>query len=638
MCGFAGIVSRSGRPVTPAAARTALAALGRRGPDSQSAWQSGSCTLLHCRLRIIDLSARADQPFVAEGHDQRPIVMVYNGEIYNYRQLRDELQHRGVCFHTTSDSEVLLAGYRAWGGDVFRKARGMWAVAFVHPAENRVVLARDPLGKKPLFFMNGADGFCFASNARALLALTTSMPAIDPAGLDCYLAHLAVPFEHSIFAGVEKVPPGATLVWTPSTDAKVEHFWRLPALMQGAPTPAEASSEVERLLRQAVRRRLESDVSLGVFLSAGFDSGLVAAIAAQESQRALVAVTAGTRGWVHDERPAAALVAERYGLEHRHLEVPALSASSLPMLMAELGEPFGDSSILPSFEVARVARREITVALTGDGGDEAFFGYPTFRGVRYAEAYRRWTPGPLRQLLWRATRSVTRDQPLRQLAAVFEYGSAPLWASFRNRMGFSAEERQRLLAPHQAMNGHVAEHIYADRLMQWRDLPDADALRRTWTETHLPNDYLPKVDTATMAASLEARCPFLDVDLMNFALSLPSAVAFPRGERKALLRPLVQCLLPPEILHHPKTGFGVPVSRWMRGSLDHAMEEFVFRRDAAIGSLIDTRVAREFFEAHRRGAEHSARLWGLLSLGVWLAVVVEQRWGVSDALPVGGRT
>jgi len=400
--------------------------------------------------------------------------------------------------------------------------------------------------------------------------------------------------------------------------------------------PAEPVEELEALLRQAVRRRLESDVPLGVFLSAGIDSSLVAAIAAQESGRGLVAVTGGTTGSGYDERPAARAVADRYGLDFRPLEVEAASAAALPLLLAQLGEPFGDSSILPSYEVARAARREITVALTGDGGDEGFFGYTVFRGVRMASAYRRAVPSAVRGALLRAAAADGASPRLRRVAALLEYGASDLARGFRNRQAFSPEARRALLR--RPATGHQAEHIFRDRLAHWRELPDADALRRTWIETHLPNDYLTKVDTATMAASLEARSPFLDLDVIEFALRLPASVAFPGGRPKALLRPLARRLLPASLLDRPKTGFGVPVGPWMRGALMPSLEEFVFRTDTTMAGLIDPAAARRLAAAHAAGADHSGRLWALLALGVWCAVTVDRRWAPTDPIPMRGAT
>lgn len=632
MCGLAGVIVVPGGRVRPRAAELASGALSHRGPDAAGIWQEGCCTLLFRRLRIIDVSSRADQPMVTP-HGER-IAMVYNGEVYNFRELRHDLETQGASFSTSSDSEVLLRGYQRWGDDVFRRARGMWAAAFWHPDSQRLTLVRDPFGKKPLYYRCVPRGIVFASNLTALLHLLDQTPPVDVQALDCYLGHLVVPAEHTIFEGVRKVLPGTVVHWSPGGGEASERYWQLPrAPSAGSVTDDDA---LEAVLRQAVRRRLESDVPLGVFLSGGLDSGVVAALAAQESPRPLVAMTAGTVGSGYDERQAARLVAQRYGLQHHAIDVPAASATKLPMLLAELGEPFGDSSILPTYDVARVARQEITVALTGDGGDEAFFGYATFQGVRLAAGYRRAIPASVRRALWRWSREFARNDWRQKLGALLEYGALPLDQSFRNRMGFSASERAALLRDGRKGGDHHAEHVYADRLREWLHLPDADALRRTFYETFLPNDYLTKVDTATMAASLEARCPFLDVDVVEHILSVGAVHAFPGGRRKALLEPVARRLLPKEILRHPKAGFGVPVAQWMRGPLKPTLDEFVFRRDTSLAGLIDPEVARGFARAHDGGADHSTRLWGLLALGVWTAMYLDRRWESGAELPVAG--
>jgi asparagine synthase (glutamine-hydrolysing) len=630
MCGIAGSIRLNGTCTTTAAGESVFAALAHRGPDSRAHWREGPADLFHCRLRVLDISTRADQPMERRDATGRRLIVAYNGEIYNFRALRESLQREGWTFTTTSDTEVLLNGYLAWGREVFRRARGMWAAAIWDPREGSLVLARDPLGKKPLVFALGAGAFTFASSVSALLPLLDHAPALDPTALDCYLGHLVVPWEHCILQGVTKVPPGATVEWRAGGEPRIERYWQVPDAP--GPAPERPMDEVEALLRQAVRRRLESDVPLGIFLSAGYDSGLVAAMAAEESGRSLVAVTAGTSGSVHDERPVARLVAQRYGLDFRPLEVGAVSAAGLPMLLAELGEPFGDSSILPSYEVARAARREMTVALTGDGGDEGFFGYTVFRGVHLAAAYRRAIPRLVRGALSRATAADGAGPALRRAAAVLEYGATDLASGFRNRQAFGAAARRALLQDPPA--GHRAEHIFAARLARWSALPDADALRRTWVETHLPNDYLTKLDTATMAASLEARSPFLDVDLIEYALRLPASVAFPRARLKGFLRPLAERLLPSELLNRPKSGFGVLVEEWMRGALQPSLEEFVFRADTLMGRLVHPRAARALAAEHQAGADHAGRLWALLALGVWCAVCVERRWLPGDALPM----
>ena len=634
MCGFAGLIRVRGPATAEATASRVLDALALRGPDARAHWREDAAELFHCRLRVLDVSSRSDQPMERTGLNGERVVLLYNGEIYNFRALRTELEREGWTFTTTSDTEVFLLGYLAWGTGIFRRARGMWAAAFWHPASGRLVLSRDPLGKKPLVHAATAGGLAFGSSVAAVLPMLDTMPDIDAAALDCYLGHLVVPFEHCILGGIQKVAPGTVVEWTAERGARVERYWSVPD--EPGQVPAEPVEELEALLRQAVRRRLESDVPLGVFLSAGIDSSLVAAIAAQESGRGLVAVTGGTTGSGYDERPAARAVADRYGLDFRPLEVEAASAAALPLLLAQLGEPFGDSSILPSYEVARAARREITVALTGDGGDEGFFGYTVFRGVRMASAYRRAVPSAVRGALLRAAAADGASPRLRRVAALLEYGASDLARGFRNRQAFSPEARRALLR--RPATGHQAEHIFRDRLAHWRELPDADALRRTWIETHLPNDYLTKVDTATMAASLEARSPFLDLDVIEFALRLPASVAFPGGRPKALLRPLARRLLPASLLDRPKTGFGIPVGPWMRGALMPSLEEFVFRTDTTMAGLIDPAAARRLAAAHAAGADHSGRLWALLALGVWCAVTVDRRWAPTDPIPMRGAT
>src|SRR5258708_768705 len=292
MCGLAGVIDVRDSVVPDVRIGQALDALKHRGPDAHRVWTEGPCTLLHCRLRILDLSERADQPTMLRQRGR--MTMVYNGEIYNFRELRDELSRLGYAFATTSDAEVLLTGFHAWGTDVFRCARGMWAAAFWEPDIMRLTLARDPLGQTPLRTAASPERVVFASNMSALVALLDRTPEVDRAALTCYLGHLCVPQEHSVFVGVEKVPPGRTVSWTPGGRPAWTPYWRVPATHPGDLSKADVSTQADRLLRQAVRRRLESDVPLGVFLSAGYDSGLVAAFAAQASGRSLVAITSGT--------------------------------------------------------------------------------------------------------------------------------------------------------------------------------------------------------------------------------------------------------------------------------------------------------------------------------------------------------
>ncbi len=616
MCGFGGIVLPGDGEVGPAVLNRMAAGLAHRGPDGTHQGSYPGAGLVHCRLAIIDLTARADQPLA------RPdlgAVVAFNGEIYNFRQLREEWTARGARFDTESDTEVLLTSLVRGGPGALSRLRGMFALALWRPEERELLLARDPLGKKPLFYAWRSDGaLVFASTIAAVLAGMGTVPKLSPAALEGYLAETVVPQELVIYEGVHRVPPGSWIRFAGAREVARGRYWEPAAAADWHGTGEELQAEIESLLRDAVRRRLVADVPVGAFLSAGIDSGIVTSLMAEESGAAILTFSAGTTGDPRDERAAARTVAERLGTRHTEVEVPPLSAAELPRLLWQAGEPFGDASLLPSARVAAAARSHVAAALTGDGGDELFFGYSTFRGVRLAERVRRLVPGPvIRQA--RATVGSGRGGGVRnQLDALLEYASSPLPTAFRNRMGWPADGRARLLrAP--ARGGSV----YADHLARFGSLADADALRRTILRTWLLDDYLVKVDVATMSVALEARSPFLDVDLVDLLLRVPESLAFPGGRRKALLLPLAQRLLPPPILRRPKSGFGVPVREWLLGPLRAQYERLVTRPGLAIHEWIDPAAAREAYRELEAGSTRADRVWLLFTLGVWGAMMLD---------------
>ena len=618
MCGFGGVVLRSAGTVEERLLARMGRTLGHRGPDGTQTMASDGAGFVHCRLAIIDLSARANQPL------SRPdlgAVLAFNGEIYNFRELRAGLERSGSRFDTESDSEVLLAALVRDGPEALRALRGMFALAVWWPGERRLLLARDALGKKPLFYATREDGaLVFGSTLQSILDALGRTPSLSGSAIANYLAHTVVPQEEVIYAGVRRVQPGEWIAFHGPDESGRGRFWEPGRTPAWEGTSEELDAEVERTLRAAVRRRLVGDVPVGAFLSAGIDSGTIVALMAAEAGEPILTFTAGTQGDPYDERGAARAVASRYGTRHTEVEVPPLSAESLPRLLYQCGEPFGDASLLPTARVAEATRRHATVVLTGDGGDELFFGYPVFNGVRLAERLRGMAPGGA----LRALRSLAGDDRSagfrNKLDALLEYASAPLAQSFRNRMGWSFDARRRLL---QNPEREPAEAIYARRLAACEHLPDADALRRTLLGTWLPNDYLVKVDVATMAVALEARSPFLDVDLVDLLLSVPERVAFPGGQRKALLRPIASRLLPESILRRPKSGFGVPVRSWLLGSLRSSYERFVTRPGLAIHEWIRPEAARSAYAELEGGSVRADRVWLLLTLGVWAAVAVE---------------
>ena len=626
MCGFGGIILPGDGLVPGDLLARMGATLGHRGPDGTHFAALPGAGLVHCRLAIIDLSARADQPLA------RPdlgAVVAFNGEIYNFRELRAAWERRGITFGTESDTEILLAALVHDGPDALRSLRGMFALSLWRPAERSLLLARDPLGKKPLFYATRGDGaLVFASTLDAVLTGLGRTPAVRPDAVAHYLAHMVVPQEAVIYEGIHRVPPGSWIRFQGASETARGVFWEVPDRADWKGSREELLEEIEGALRVSVRRRLVSDVPVGAFLSAGLDSGTIVSLMAEESSEAVLTFTAGTTGDPLDERGAARSIAERYGTRHAEVEVPPLSAEALPRLIWQAGEPFGDASLLPSAGVAAAARSGVSVALTGDGGDELFFGYSVFEGVRRAEQLRRILPAPLIRG-FRVAGDDTSPGIRNKLDALLDYASAPLAASFRNRMGWEAAARRRLL---RIPEREPAEWIYRRRLERYAHLPDADALRRTLLGTWLPNDYLTKVDVATMAVGLEARSPFLDMDLVDLMLRVPAGLAFPRGEPKALLKPIARRLLPPEIIGRRKTGFGIPVRRWLLGPLRDAYRRFVTAKGLALHEWIAPEAAADAYVELERGSARADRVWLLFVLGVWSAMALERSLAPDEPL------
>ena len=618
MCGFGGIILPGEGLVSDELLARMGATLGHRGPDGTRHAVLAGAGLVHCRLAVIDLSARANQPLARA---DLGATIAYNGEIYNFRELRAEWERRGVAFGTESDTEILLAALVHDGPAALRSLRGMFALALWRPAERALLLARDPLGKKPLFHAWRDDGaLVFGSTLDAVLTGLGRTPPLRAEAVAHFLAHMVVPQETVIYEGIHRVPPGSWIRFHGTREIERGTYWAPSDHADWTGDRVELEAEIEQTLRRAVRRRLVSDVPVGAFLSAGLDSGTIVSLMAEEAPGAILTFTAGTTGDPLDERAAARAVAHRYGTRHTEVEVPPLSAEALPRLIWQAGEPFGDASLLPSAAVAAAARGGVSVALTGDGGDELFFGYSVFDGVRRAAQLRRVAPPRFLRAL-RAVGDDTAPGVRNKLDALLEYASAPIAHSFRNRMGWDAAGRRRLL---RVAEREPAEVIYRRRLERLTHLPDADALRRTLIGTWLPNDYLTKVDVATMSVGLEARSPFLDIDLVDLLLRVPADVAFPRGEAKALLKSLARRLLPPAILERRKTGFGIPIRDWLLGPLRGSYGRFVTGRGLALHEWIDPAAAAAAYAELERGSVRADRVWLLFVLGIWSAMALER--------------
>jgi asparagine synthase (glutamine-hydrolysing) len=594
------------------------ATLVHRGPDSDGTFADGSAGLAARRLAIIDL-ATGDQPIANE--DGR-ITVVQNGEIYNYRELRHDLERAGHRFSTSGDTEVLVHLYEEHGERFAERLRGMFAVALWDSERNRLVLARDRFGIKPLYYREAGDELAFASELRAL-----PRGEIDLDSLEAFLSFNSVPGPLTIFRGVRKLQPGHVLTWENGRSELIQYA--RPAPVRASEVRGEEEAElVEELrarLRDSVRAHLVSDVPVGVLLSGGIDSSMLAALAAEETSEPLRTFSIGFEERSFDELADARLVAERYGTQHRELVLRPDAALLLPALAEAFDEPFADSSALPTYLVSQLAAEDVKVALSGEGGDELFGGYYTYAADLLAQKTG-WTAPLLRPLVERLPSSSAR--------ASFDYRAKrfvraahlpPLERHHGWKEIFSPDARAELTGrqsgfdPVGLLRARFAETEGAELLARLQDVD---------LGTYLVDDLLVKTDRASMAHSLEARVPFLDPVVTNFALALPSRHKVRGLRKKVLLRKAAAPLVPPELLRRRKRGFSIPAAAWLRGELEPFARDTLsadtlrsqgFFRPEAVTRLIDDHVA---------GREDLSRqLWGLLSFTLWHERHVERTPG-----------
>ncbi|MFL5969650.1 MAG: asparagine synthase (glutamine-hydrolyzing) [Gaiellaceae bacterium] len=604
MCGIAGLYSPTGAP-NPELVDTMRAALVHRGPDEGSTDAFGPCVLGHQRLKVLDLDS-GYQPVTNERGD---VTAVFNGEAYNFRQLREQL--RGHDVRGTGDTPVLPHLYEESGPQFVSRLHGMFALALWDATRERLVLARDRLGKKPLLWTRLDDGtLAFASELTALLRLPGITRDVDLEALDAYLALQYVPGNGTALRGIRKVPPGHILV-AEGGGERIEPYWTL--------EPAEPSTSdddwlqrVRSTVAEAVRRRLLADVPLGALLSGGIDSSVVVALMAEASSQPVRTFTVGFADERYDERQYARAVAERYGTVHEELTISEDVAATLPRLAAAYGEPLGDEAAFPTFLIAEQARRHVTVALAGDGGDEAFAGYERY--IAHALAER--VPGVAARAGAAAVRLVpsARREPrstLYRAARFLDIAGSPRRERYGRLMQvFPLELRRELwLDP---------RHAAPLRLEPERE--GITGLQLLDVATYLPDDLLLKADIASMAHSLELRSPFLDHEVMALGLALPAHLKTHGREAKVALRRAFDAQLPPQVARRGKSGFGVPLGRWFREDLRELARETL---STGRGWFRDDTVTRLLDEHEAGRADHGHRLWCLLMLELWVREHVE---------------
>ena len=631
MCGIAGYLAREpgDRADAEVLAHVASAML-HRGPDGGGLWVHGPVGLAHRRLAIIDLSQAASQPMISDDGDT---VLVCNGEIYNHRALRAELEGKGYRFRSGSDNEVIIHLYREEGPALTGRLRGMFAFALWDLREGRLMLARDRLGQKPLYYAMRADGLAFASEIGPLLCDPRTETEIDRGALDAYLALQYVPSPWTIFRGVRRLPPGHQIVVTCGQVPRPERYWRASWDRVREVRLEDAAHLLRQTVEEAVQMRLMSDVPLGAFLSGGVDSSIVVACMARATGAPVKTFSIGFDRAQDSELPYARMVAERWQTDHHEQIVSPDMISVLPVLARHHGQPFADPSAVPTHYLSAMTRQHVTVALSGDAGDEAFGGYRRYVWAHVAHMLRRM-PAPMLEM---AARALMRT-PTGPGRWVRDYGARLRQDEGRRYLSyirhFSAEEKSDIYTPELAaeMAGDRTAARFGEMLAAGTAPDPLGRLMELDLGTYLPDDILVKVDIASMTHALEARSPLCDHDVIELAASLPSRLKLRGMTGKIVLKRAFADLVPAPILERKKKGFSLPLKRWFRDSLrDYARDVLLSQRAVERGLFRRDRV-ESLLDRHQAGEDHGDRLWNLLALEVWFREIVDGRQAYVDGV------
>jgi asparagine synthase (glutamine-hydrolysing) len=616
MCGIFGAAFL--RPGSAVQVDAALRSLAHRGPDDSGSMRGDDFVLGHTRLAILDLSPAGRQPMTSADGD---VLVVFNGEIYNHHALRRELSARGHVFRSRSDTEVIVEGYRAFGDHVIERLDGMFALAILDQRARRLLLARDRVGKKPLFYCLRDGELRFASEVKAIVA-SGAERVVDVESLPFLLAFGYPPPDRSMVRDVRQLPPAHVLaIGRPGTPV-IRRYWCAPFAAPPLPaSDADLIGEVRRLVERAVEKRLEADVPLGAFLSGGVDSTIVVGVMARALGRPVRTFSLGFAGDARfDETRYARVAARAFGTDHTELTLEPSAFDLVERLVQAHDGPFGDSSAIPTAVVSMLTRRHVTVALTGDGGDELFCGYPRFLAAEAAEHI----PEPARalgRLLWRGRIAPSGStRVLDRLTRFASVAALPLAERLAAWCSYFLFDLDRILRP------ETAARVSCEGPLAWcraivaataGSTPLSRILRHNF-ETYLPHDLLVKADRSSMMHGLELRSPFLDTELIELASRLPDRLRRRGRETKRALKRAFADLLPPEIAARAKMGFGMPLGQWFAGDLrDYLRDRFC--RGAAIFDWLDERYVRALLNEHfTRRADHGHKIWLLLTLQTWL--------------------
>ncbi len=622
MCGIVGkLYFDPQKAVSPELIRKMAGTISYRGPDDEGVWARGPIGLGHQRLSILDLSHAGHQPM---SDPEETVHITYNGEIYNFLELRKDLEEKGYHFRSRTDTEVILYLYKEYGEECLRYLRGMFAFAIWDDKQGKLLLARDRVGKKPLKYFLGPDFLVFASELKALFPDPAVPREPDWVAIDQYLTYQYVPAPLTGFSGIRKLPPGHCLLWHRGK-LELKRYWKLDYSKKLSLSEREWEERILAKLEECVRVRMIADVPLGAWLSGGIDSSTIVALMTRLSSSPVKTFSIGFPEKEYNELPYARAVAKGLGTDHHEFFVTPECLSILPELVRHYEEPFADSAAIPTWYLSRLTRQHVTVVLNGDGGDENFAGYNALFYHALTAKWRKWTGGGVLNqpaaILSDILAYLLQNRRFKTTANLLRHAGEPHSNYIRSMIFFSEEEKSNLYTPGlrdrigQGSALKVLEEAFLDSGV---DDPLDQALYANMV-TYLPGALLPKVDIASMAFALEARSPLLDHQFLELAAQVPSSLKIRRLTKKYLLRKVTARILPKEVASQRKRGFAVPLDRWLSHDLKDQAREDLLNTCLTQWSLFRKEAIADMFNNHLSGREnHANHIWALLVLGSWL--------------------
>jgi len=629
MCGICGIYDRQHTEIDPERIIKMRDVMMQRGPDDAGLFTAPHIGLGHRRLSIIDISAAGHQPMTNEN---RTVWIVYNGEVYNFPVLRGPLIEDGHLFSSFTDTEVLLHGYEEWGIErLLQKINGMFAFAIWDAKKQELILARDRLGVKPLFYMERDGRVYFSSDIKSIYLACGHELTVDHEALDHFLYSYCIPQEYSIFREIKKVLPGHYIRFA-RNETTSRKYWQVSFAPKLKMDENEYIEELSNRLLAAVRSRMISDVPIGAFLSGGVDSSLIVALMANVSGSAVKTFSMGVKEASYNELEYARMVADRYATDHHEFIVEPDALNILPEIIWAYGEPFADASQVPTYYVSKMTSGHVKVALTGDGGDESFCGYGDSVAHYLGGKYRKYLPEFVRNKLSPPIADglvsiFGRRGIVSKIKTLADYGYGDFMDSLNIRGVFGFDHRDFLYTPElkDILLKHDPTDVYKKYALMADGIDEVDKAQFISMKTALPNDYLTKVDVATMMNSLEARSPYLDYEVIEFAASIPSGEKVKFGRQKYLLKKLANRYVPHSAIYRKKWGFGIPVGIWFRNNLERLLKDILFSARASKRGYFNMNYVERLMQEHLQGkCDHTYRLWTLLCLELWHLMFIDK--------------